>query len=55
MRGVTLFEFMFGIPFLGMLMGLSVMAVGPVQTLYERSPASSIAMKATRCHTLSPR
>ena len=46
MRGVTLFEFLFGIPFLGMLAGVSVVAVAPLQARYEQ--AQVVAAKATR-------
>jgi hypothetical protein len=48
MRGVTLFEFLFGMPFLGMLMGLSVVSVEAVQARYERGEAVELAAKATR-------
>jgi hypothetical protein len=48
MRGVTLFEFLFGMPFLGMLMGLSVVSVEAVQARYERGQAVPVASKATR-------
>jgi len=48
MRGVTLFEFLFGMPFLGMLLGLSVVSVEAVQARSERGQAVELAAKATR-------